>query len=425
MLRRGAALAAALLGLTLALLPATATADPVYGVVPQDGAVPEAADLELMPAAGISSVRLLASWATAEPSPGQYNWSTLDAMVRETTNHGIQPYLFLYGTPQWAAEMDGRSCVGNDCSVYAPKSAATRAAFADFSAAIVKRYGPGGDFFKAPVSTRPVSDLPVETATGSSGTSFTTAALLDDPLCQIPTLCPDPPPPPPPPPDSPPPPPTEPPCGCTEAHPITVWQIWNEQNSPKYFAPKVNVGSYAKLLAASSAAIKGVDPTAEVVLGGMWGPASAKKVVLPLTPYLTKLYKIDGIEDSFDSIALHPYSSGVSGSIAQLKAARKVMKRAGDGKASMWISELGWAAGGPKNNPYVKGNKGQARLLAGALKAFQKKQRSFRIEGVFWYSWRDKPGGGSICEWCGHAGLRKKDGAAKPAWSAFAKAAKN
>jgi hypothetical protein len=63
-------------------------------------------------------------------------------------------------------------------------------------------------------------------------------------------------------------------------------------------------------------------------------------------------------------------------------------------------------------------------VLAQALSKLARKRRTFRLRGVFWYSWLDKAGGESICEWCGHAGLRAKDGAAKPAWRAFAKVAK-
>ena len=61
--------------------------------------------------------------------------------------------------------------------------------------------------------------------------------------------------------------------------PIRVWQILNEQNSSKYFAPKVDVKKYAKLLKAASAAIYQQDRKADVVLGGggyVAGPVGLK-----------------------------------------------------------------------------------------------------------------------------------------------------
>jgi hypothetical protein len=101
-----------------------------------------------------------------------------------------------------------------------------------------------------------------------------------------------------------------------------------------------------------------------------------------------------------------------------------VVKQAGDRDAGLWVSEIGWAAGGPKSNPYVKGLDGQARILTRALSTYQRKRRSLRLRGVFWYSWRDKKGGDTICEWCGHAGLRAKNGSEKPAWRAFIRLAR-
>ena len=106
-----------------------------------------------------------------------------------------------------------------------------------------------------------------------------------------------------------------------------------------------------------------------------------------------------------------------------MELARRVVKKAGDRGVGTWISELGWAASGPKRNPYVKGLKGQARLLERTLSEFARRARSFKLRGVFWYSWRDKAGGDAICDWCGHAGLRTKQGKAKPAWRAFARVA--
>ena len=145
---------------------------------------------------------------------------------------------------------------------------------------------------------------------------------------------------------------------------------------------------------------------------------------MPVTQYFKSFYAAKGIAQSFDSIAIHPYANGASESIEQLEQARKAVKKAGDSSAALWVSEIGWAAGGPKSNPYVKGLDGQARILTRALTTYQRKRRSLRLRGVFWYSWRDKKGGDAICEWCGHAGLRAKNGNEKPAWRAFVRLAR-
>lgn len=416
--RRTAMLTAALV-LALAIsvaLAAAATAKPIYGIVPQDGALPTTNDLDLMSSAGITGLRTMLSWEQVERDKGKYDWSQADAIIRETTNRGIQPLLFLYGTPDWAANEDGRGCGTGECSAFPPRTKPTRQAFGDFAAAAAARYGPGGDFWKAPLtapSQRFVSPPPAGDA-------------LDAPTLSVaclPSLCiPEPPPTPPPPTPTPAPLPTDPPCGCTVAHPISTWQVWNEQNSPKYFAPKVDVARYAAILHTAAAGVHSVDPQAEIVLGGMWGPQSASKVVTPTKAYLERLYAL-GAADDFDSIAIHPYAANAKASLAQLELARRVVSREGDSGAGTWITEVGWAGRGPSENPYVKGLAGQARVLTRALTAFKRKRASFNLRGVFWYSWRDKKGGDLICEWCGHAGLRSKSGAAKPAWTAFVRVA--
>jgi hypothetical protein len=390
----------------LALAVPAGAKQPVFGIVPQDGGLPPAADLDMMPAGGVGGMRVMISWAYVERSRGAYDWSSADQIIRETTNRGIQPFVFLYGTPDWAAKIDGRDCA-TDCAVYAPRTQQTREAFGAFATAAAARYGPEGAFWKAPIlrGDDPYGESPA------------------DPCDTNPELCVPEPPPTPPPPIPTPPLPTEPPCACTEPSPIRIWQMWNEQNSSKYFAPKVNVASYAALLKAGAAGVRSVDPEAEIVLGGMWGPNSAREVVTTTRAYLDKLFAL-GAADDFDSVAIHPYANNAELSVAQLESARRLLDRHGDRKAGMWVTEVGWAARGPSDNPYVKGLDGQARVLARALSEYKRKARSLRLRGVFWYSWRDLKGGNSICDWCGNAGLRTKQGEPKPAWEAFVRVAR-
>jgi hypothetical protein len=396
---------AAIAAVFAALAPAGHAAKLEYGIVPQDGALPGTGDLDMMPGAGITGMRIMIPWGVVEPDQGTYDWSQIDPVIRELIGRGIKPFPFLYGSPEWATEKDGWDCSGAACAVYPPRSDETKNAFAAFAAAAAARYGPGGDFWRAPESRQTTG----EEDPGTTG-------------CPVPILCPPPPPPPPPP--LPPVPPDEPPCGCTVARPITTWQIWNEQNSFKYFAPKPKIRLYADILRRAGNAIHGVDPAADVVVGGMWGPGSARKVVTPVKVYLKGLYRVRGIKRSFDSIAIHPYADGAVDSIRQLESARRAVKRARDPGAGLWVSEIGWAAGGPRKNPYVKGRKGQARVLTRALSGYAEQRRSLKLRGVFWYSWRDLKGGEEICDWCGNAGLRAKSGREKPAWRAFVRLAR-
>ena len=160
---------------------------------------------------------------------------------------GIRVLPTVYGTPAWVAEdLDGYDC-GDACGTYAPHSPEALAEWKGFIAALVERWGPGGTLWEG----HPEVD----------------------------------------------------------ATPVRTWQIWNEQNSPTFFQPKVDPGAYAALLEASSEAIKERDEDAEIVLGGMFGtPFKGEPPALTAPDFLRQLYAIDGARDNFDDVAAHPYA---------------------------------------------------------------------------------------------------------------------
>jgi hypothetical protein len=79
-----------------------------------------------------------------------------------------------------------------------------------------------------------------------------------------------------------------------------MWQVWNEPNQAVYgwsdqpFAP-----GYVALLRAARAAIKGVDPHAQIVLAGLVGPSSGHD--------LNTIYAAHG-RGLFDMADLHPFA---------------------------------------------------------------------------------------------------------------------
>ena len=62
-------------------------------------------------------------------------------------------------------------------------------------------------------------------------------------------------------------------------------------------------------------------------------------------------------------------------------------------------------------------------MLTKAYDKLLAKRAAFKLRGMYWYSWRDLPGGDQICAWCGHSGLLNLDGSPKPAWDAFTRIA--
>jgi hypothetical protein len=202
---------------------------------------------------------------------------------------------------------------------------------------------------------------------------------------------------------------------------IRDWQIWNEQNSPTYWDPRPDVGEYAELLDAAHAAITGRDPSARVILGGMFGtPFAGLKPGIAAWDFLTALYREPGAKQDFDAVAPHPYAARFAGVRDQIERFRRRMARAGDGRARLWITELGWASGGLPH-PLNPGPAGQARRLRHAFKYLLRKRRELRLSNVTWYSWRDNStGDAGLCVWCPESGLLGADGSAKPSFDAFA-----
>jgi hypothetical protein len=205
--------------------------------------------------------------------------------------------------------------------------------------------------------------------------------------------------------------------------PISRWQIWNEENSPKqHNSAKV----YAKLLTASDKAVHAVDAHGKIMLGGMPGTPKGGKSATAWG-YLARLYKA-GAGKHFDAVALHPYSATIAGIRKQVKRIRRVLKRRHDANKATFITEIGWgssrkrhAGTGSRGAAFNVGPKQQKRKLAQSFGLLTGHRRGWRIGGVYWYQWKDPrhaPAG--LCAFCYSSGLYKADGKrAKPALSAY------
>lgn len=349
----GLAIAACAIALLAAGPAAQARPKPFYGVVPQTPL--KQADFERMKKGNVGTVRIPFAWQDIDPAKpaGDYNFAVVDEIVAGAARNRVGVLPFLSGSPAWVAkDLDGRSC-GADCVRFAPSSGAALDAWREFVSAAVERYGRRGEFW---------AEHP-----------------------QVPR------------------------------RPITVWQIWNEQNSRSFFAPKATPKAYAKLLRVASKAIRGRDRSAEIVLGGMPQLAGSRKAT-PGSEYLRDLYRIKGIEKHFDGVAVHPYGAKVSAVIDQVEGFRDESLRAGDRNASLWVTETGWSSASGGNRLNV-GSQGQASRLTDAFDYFLANRGRLNLESVDWFSWMDSTT--SICQWCAKSGLMKTGRRAKPAWRAF------
>jgi hypothetical protein len=203
--------------------------------------------------------------------------------------------------------------------------------------------------------------------------------------------------------------------GGTQSEPIRRWQIWNEPNFRLFWAPHPVPRQYAQLLRLAAGAIRGADPGAQIVLGGVAPVAGG---LLPWV-YLRRLYRVPGVERDFDFVAVHPYSIRVGNTIAQVRLAREAIEAAGDAATPILVTELGVASSGTIPSPFVLGEAGQAEYLRGAFSALLAKRRAWRVAGVDWFTWRDGVEADIHCGFCQGAGLVDLDGRAKPAWYAY------
>jgi hypothetical protein len=131
---------------------------------------------------------------------------------------------------------------------------------------------------------------------------------------------------------------------------VAAWEIWNEEDASLWWASGPDPAAYTTLLKAAYPAIKSVDPSSTVVLGGLTGNDYE---------FLSELYA-DGAKGYFDAVAVHtdticdvesPYDIlRISQSDPRIdrwsflgyRTVHEVMLAHGDG-SPIWMTELGWS----------------------------------------------------------------------------------
>jgi polysaccharide biosynthesis protein PslG len=199
---------------------------------------------------------------------------------------------------------------------------------------------------------------------------------------------------------------------------VDKWQLWNEPNFKVYWKPKPEPREYAQLVRLGARTIRDADPDAEILLGGV---APVKRGMLPWE-FLEELYGVRGIERSFDTVTVHPYFPEIDGVEFQVRQALDEIDAAGDRRARIRVTELGWASDGPAADPMTKGLGGQAQMLRRSFRLLTKKRRDWGITGVDWHSFQDVAAdqGEPVCSFCPGSGLVTASREPKPAFDAFA-----
>jgi hypothetical protein len=131
---------------------------------------------------------------------------------------------------------------------------------------------------------------------------------------------------------------------------VHAWEIWNEPNLSIFWEPRADPAAYTKLLKLAYAAIKGVDPSATVVSGGL-APAGNTGGDIEALRFVASMYAHGG-KGSFDALGYHPYSYPYPpmykadwNTFYRTPDVHALMASNGDGAKHIWGTETGFPTG--------------------------------------------------------------------------------
>lgn len=138
--------------------------------------------------------------------------------------------------------------------------------------------------------------------------------------------------------------------------PVKQWEIWNEQNGSYFWPPAPDPVAYVALYAAARAAIRGVDATADVMVGGLINHAAVSFLngMFAAAPTL-----------QIDSVGLHPYAPGWYGVWAYCEQVRQALDAAGRTSVPINVTEFGWTTA--TSDPTAVSDTQRAGLIAQAI----------------------------------------------------------
>jgi hypothetical protein len=194
--------------------------------------------------------------------------------------------------------------------------------------------------------------------------------------------------------------------------PVLWWQLWNEVSSPNFWDRTPKAWEYVNLLRVFRQGIKQGDPSAKILLAGLF-PTPVAANGIAFRPYLRALYK-RGAAPLFDGAAIHPYAATPEIAVGLVREMRKLMSRWGDSRTPIWITEIGWASDGLPG-PLTVSPEVQSTYLINVYRELAAVRKRLNIAGVVWFSFRDQRG----FVWFNHAGLLTRLLDPKPAWTGF------
>jgi hypothetical protein len=200
---------------------------------------------------------------------------------------------------------------------------------------------------------------------------------------------------------------------------VDAWEIWNEQNLWGFWSTGPDPAEYARLLKAAYPAVKGADPSALVVYGG---------VSFNDHHYIRNSYAFEpNLGDYYDVMATHPYTPGNAPedvwydtdgqihkqSFAAYREVREEMVAHGDDDKPIWFTEFGWST---NTVQWGTTQAQQADYLARALRCVEQDPY---VQVAIWYIYRNHHWAQDADTWVDQLGLVNSDHTRKPAYDAF------
>jgi polysaccharide biosynthesis protein PslG len=172
--------------------------------------------------------------------------------------------------------------------------------------------------------------------------------------------------------------------------PLREWQIWNEPHIDFYWdtdgrSRNAWAREYARMLKASNRAIARVDPGATIVLAALadrgWDHLA-----------LLNRYRV---RRAFDVATFNLFTSRPENVIKGVRRFRREMRRGGERRKQIWLTETTWPAGkgrvptpGPDwQRAWYTTDAGMASRLRRFYALAVRQRRKLRLGRVYWYTW--------------------------------------
>lgn len=165
-------------------------------------------------------------------------------------------------------------------------------------------------------------------------------------------------------------------------------EIWNEPNTPYFWAPRADPAAYTALLRACHRAINRADPAMPVAGGSMSSSQASGGGLISAPDFLRGIYE-NGGKGAMDAISLHAYPDPADvtarSALGVLEEVRRVRDQSGDGATPLWVTETGISTTGRDAVP----DRVQALVL---LRLYDELRTQSGVEMVLFHTLVQPPG---------------------------------